>query len=117
MVSNSADEGGEGKDRKSIGLAADQARLAAAVLAAVHSKNNGNADTNNKKDGGAGGTMSAALVLINGAIIALDDALNDAAPAVLDTFMPGPYGGEAFAATVWGENVPGGKMPSTVYYR
>lgn len=30
--------------------------------------------------------------------------------------MPGVYGAQAVAETVWGQNVPGGKLPFTMYY-
>jgi hypothetical protein len=100
VISNAEDEGGESHDRASIGLASDQMAMASAVFAAVAPLTN----------------VHASLLLINGAISAFDDVLNDAAPSVLETFMPGPYGGEAVASTVWGKNVPGGKMPSTIYY-
>ena len=30
--------------------------------------------------------------------------------------MPGVYGAQAVAETVWGTNVPSGKLPYTMYY-
>ena len=30
--------------------------------------------------------------------------------------MPGVYGAQAVAETIWGKNVPGGKLPFTMYY-
>lgn len=98
VISNAEDEGGEGHDRTAIGLAADQSKMAAAVLRAV-------------KPG-----AKAALALINGGVISLEPDLEAAAPSMLDTFMPGPYGAQAVAETVWGSNVPGGKLPMTVYF-
>lgn len=91
-------QGGEGSDRKTIALRDDQVAMAAAVLAA------------------ASPAAHVALVLINGAVIAIEDTLRDAAPSILETFMPGVYGAEAVAETVWGSNVPGGKLPVTMYY-
>lgn len=97
FISNAFDEGSEGRDRSSIALADDQAAMAAAVLAA------------------APHAAHVALVLINGDVIAID-SLRDAAPAILDTFMPGVYGAQAVDETIWGQNVPGGKLPSTFYF-
>jgi hypothetical protein len=101
FISNAEDEGGEGHDRPSIGLAADQMAMAEAVFAAVAAA---------AKPG-----ARAALVMITGGIIAID-GLREIPPAILDIKMPGVYGAQAVAETVWGQNVPGGKLPFTMYY-
>ena len=54
-------------------------------------------------------------VTINGGLISLDD-LKDSAPAILNAGMPGVQGGTAIAATIFGENNPGGKLPVTMYH-
>ena len=54
------------------------------------------------------------LVLVNGGIIAID-ALSKRSPAILEAFMPGVHGAQAIAATLFGENNPGGKLPVTIY--
>lgn len=99
VVSNAETDGGEGHDRKSIALPSDQMAMASAVLAAVGKQHN----------------TRVALLMINGGVMALD-SLADAAPAILETFMPGVYGAQAVAETVWGQNVPGGKLPVTMYF-
>ena len=59
--------------------------------------------------------VRATLMLINGGVVAVDE-LREEAPSILELFMPGAYGPQAVAETVWGKNVPSGKMPSTLYY-
>jgi len=77
-----------------IGLEATQHAMVKAVLAA---------------------RPDSALVLISGSIIGFDEVLASA-PAILDIWMPGVYGGLATAQTIFGDNNPGGKLPVTVYY-
>jgi len=94
VASNAKDGGGEGHDRDSIALAADQQAVITAVLATG---------------------KPAVLVLVNGGVIAID-GLKDSAPAILEVFMPGVHGAQAVAETIFGENNPGGKMPVTMYH-
>ena len=94
VVDNAKDGGGEGKDRTTIGLSADQIALATAVIAA---------------------NKNTVLVLINGGMISID-GLVETAPAILEAFMPGVHGGTAIASTIFGENNPGGKLPVTMYH-
>ena len=54
------------------------------------------------------------VVMINGGLISIDE-LKDSAPAIIEAFMPGVHGGTALAATIFGDNNPGGKMPVTMY--
>lgn len=99
FISNAEDEGGEGHDRSSIALAPDQMKLATAVFDAVVGKPG----------------IRSALMMINGGVIAFD-GLREAPPAILDLFMPGAFGAQAVAETVWGQNVPSGKLPFTMYF-
>ena len=57
----------------------------------------------------------AGSVAVNGGLISLDD-LKESAPAIINAGMPGVQGGTAFAATVFGENNPGGKLIATMYH-
>jgi beta-glucosidase len=88
-VDNFRDGGGEGHDRYTIGLNAAQTVLAHAVIAA---------------------NKNTVLVTINGGLISLDE-LKESAPAILNAGMPGVQGGTAIAATIFGSNNPGGKLP------
>jgi beta-glucosidase len=99
VISDANDEGGEGRDRASIALAPNQMALATAVFVVV----------------GEIPTVKATLMTITGGVIAFD-SLREIAPSILDIKMPGVYGAQAVAETVWGENVPAGKLPFTVYY-
>ena len=54
-------------------------------------------------------------VAVNGGLISLDD-LKESAPAIINAGMPGVQGGTAIAATVFGENNPGGKLIATMYH-
>jgi hypothetical protein len=104
-VTNSYDEGAEGRDRKSIALSSDQQQLCRAVL---DSTANANAKTNTN--------TKVALVLINGASLSIDGmGIATDTPAVLQAGMPGIYGGTAMSETIFGANNPGGKLPVTVY--
>ena len=94
VVDNARDGGGEGHDRMTIGLSADQIALANAVIAA---------------------NTNTVLVLINGGLISID-GLTETAAAILEAFMPGVHGGTAIASTIFGENNPGGKLPVTMYH-
>ena len=98
-ISNAGDEGGEGHDRASIALADDQMQLATAVFAAVANKPG----------------VRATLMMVDGGVIAFD-GLKDVPPSILDIKMPGVYGAQAVAETVFGRNVPAGKLPFTMYY-
>ena len=93
VVSNAETDGGEGHDRYTVALSDDQIALSRAVLAL---------------------DKPTALVLVNGGAISID-GLKDAAPAVLQAWMPGVEGGTAIAETLFGQNVPGGKLPVTIY--
>jgi hypothetical protein len=46
------------------------------------------------------------------------DSLRDVARnfSILEIFMPGAYGPQAVAETIFGDNVPGGKLPVSMYY-
>ena len=88
VLDNAKDGGGEGHDRETIALSADQIKLAEAVIAAAQAK--------------------TAMVLVNGGAISID-GLKDKAAAILEAFMPGVHGGTAIAETLWGMNNPGGK--------
>jgi hypothetical protein len=72
VISDANDEGGEGHDRPSIALAADQMRMAKAVFGAVAGK--------------AG--VRATLMMITGGVIGIDE-LREVAPSILDIKMPG----------------------------
>ena len=85
VVDNFHDGGGEGHDRYTIGLAADQLVLANEVIAA---------------------NKNTVLVTVNGGLISLDE-LKETAPAIINAGMPGVQGGTAIASTVFGENNPG----------
>ena len=93
VVDNARDGGGEGHDRYTICLSASQLTMAQAVIAA---------------------NPTTVLVLLNGGAISIDE-LKDSAPAILEAFMPGVHGGTAIAATIFGDNNPGGKLPVTIY--
>jgi hypothetical protein len=142
VVSNAATEGGESHDVAPIALEKTQVAMATAVLKAVAERNLKNEIKNE------GAPVAVAMVLINGAVIAID-GLRDQVPAILEVFMPGEwapsvcqliqihtttdcclplsalgfqppgaYGSKAMAATIFGDNNPGGKMPGvTMYYR
>lgn len=88
VVDNFRDGGGEGHDRYTVALSADQQALANAVIAA---------------------NKNTALVTVNGGLISLDD-LAKTAPAILNAGMPGVQGGTAIAETIFGSNNPGGKV-------
>ena len=93
-LDNARDGGGEGQDRMTIWLSADQIALANAVIAA-------NKDT--------------VLALINGGTTSIDELANSA-PAIIEAFMPGAHGSTAIASAVFGDNNPGGKrwLPVTM---
>jgi len=93
VVDNARDGGGEGHDRYTIALSDAQITLANAVI---------------------GANPNTVLVLVNGGLISID-GLKDTAPAIIEAFMPGVHGGGAIAATVFGDNNPGGKLPVTMY--
>ena len=52
------------------------------------------------------------VLLFGGAPMAIPE-IHDEADAVLQVGYPGEQGGDAIAAVLWGERVPGGKMPFT----
>lgn len=86
MVDNAKDGGGEGHDRYTVGLSADQLATCEAVLALG---------------------KPTVLVLVNGGAISID-ALKEKAPAILEAYMPGVHGPQAIAETIFGDNNPGG---------
>jgi len=90
-------EEGEQKDREDISLPPEQAALVDAVLAAAASASN-----------------PIAAVVVHGGAVALAQ-LKTAGIPILDAFYPGPFGGEAIAAALFGDYNPGGKLPYTVY--
>jgi beta-glucosidase-like glycosyl hydrolase len=94
IIDNAKDGGGEGHDRDTISLSSDQMSTAVALV-------------------GVGKPL--VLVMVNGGIISLD-GLKNSASAILNAFMPGVHGGEAIAATLFGANNPGGKLPVTMYH-
>lgn len=44
----------------------------------------------------------------------VDPFIYENIPAILEGWLPGPYGGNAIAKTIFGENNPGGKLPVDV---
>ena len=84
-------------DRTTIELPGNQAELVSKVAAAV------------------GKTVPLVAVLVHGSSMDISSVLNDT-HAVLDSFYPGIFGASAIAATLFGDSVPGGKLPWT-YYR
>lgn len=76
---------GEGKDRHFVGLPPTQVALAKAVLDAC------------------GGSKPVVVILINGGQLAID-WLADNAPAIIEAWYPGIYGGEAVADALFGKN-------------
>jgi beta-glucosidase-like glycosyl hydrolase len=89
-------EEGESHDRTSIDLPQPQHDLARAVLA-------------------ANPTARMAVVLVNGGMVAIAEE-KETAPAIVEAFYPGFWGGSAIAETLFGlnENL-GGKLPFTIY--
>ncbi len=83
---------GESRDNVDIGLPGSQARLAREVLAV--NRNVVIVHTDNKP--------------------LVDPELYEQAAAILEGWLPGPYGGIAIAATICGDNNPGGKLPVDV---
>jgi len=83
---------GESRDRTSLQLPGVQQEL----LEAVH----------------AAGTP-VVLVLVNGRPLALTWA-DEHVPAILEAWVPGEEGGPAVAAVLFGDAVPGGKLPISV---
>jgi hypothetical protein len=98
LVSNAEIEGGEGHDRSSLALPDDQIALATAVFAAIKGKPG----------------VRSTLMMINGGVMAYD-AFKEVPPSILEIFMPGVYGAQAVSETVWGTNVPSGKLPFTMH--
>ena len=88
---------GEGKDRHSIGLPDGQLALAKAVFASC-------AET--KKP--------VVVVLANGGQLAID-WLAVHAPAIVEAWYPGVYGGRAVANALYGDSNRWGKTPVTIY--
>ena len=84
-------------DRQNLTLPEDQEAMAESVLAAA---------------GAAGNAV--AIVLVHGGALSIPSIIANGA-SILDAFYPGPFGGDAIAATLWGEYNPGGKLPYSVY--
>ena len=84
-ISSLSDVQGEGKDRESIALDANQQRMFDAVV----------------KVG-----KPVVLVVISFSIIALEDIV-DRVPAIIQAFSPGAHGAIAIAETVFGDINPG----------
>jgi uncharacterized cupredoxin-like copper-binding protein len=95
VISNAKDGGGEGHDREHISLADDQMAFAHQVIATAAGK-------------------PTVVVMINGGVISID-SLKDAAPAIINAWMPGAHGAGAVAEALFGDVNPGGKMPVTMY--
>ena len=55
------------------------------------------------------------LVLINGGIIAIDNLSNEC-NSIIEAFYPGFRGAQAISDTIFGESIPGGKLPVTMYW-
>jgi len=83
---------GEGNDRPSMDLPANQAALIRAIAAV------------NKK---------TIVVLNNGTPVTMDDWLAKV-PAVVEAWLPGQEGGTALAAILFGDVNPSGKLPDTL---
>jgi len=54
------------------------------------------------------------IVLINGGIVAIDN-IKPIAPAIIEAFYPGYWGGVALADVIFGDYNPGGKLPVTYF--
>ena len=93
----SQNEEGEQKDREVTGLPAEQELFVNAILSASATAGN-----------------ALAAVVIHGGAVSLPK-LKVAGVPILDGFYPGPFGGEAIAAAIFGDYNPGGKLPYTVY--
>jgi hypothetical protein len=87
---------GEGHDRKSLELPADQLALAAAVVAAQ---------------------PYTVVVLVNGGALAIEALVSgpSAVPAIIESFYPGQSGAEATMMSLLGESNRFGKLPYTMY--
>jgi len=56
------------------------------------------------------------LVLVHGGPVTVTNAVNsNNVIAILDAFYPGPRGGDAVAATLFGDYNPGGRLPNTIF--
>ena len=62
-----------------------------------------------------GPTKKLVAVLIHGGTMAFPNATLDALDAVLDAWYPGLGGGEAIAATLFGDQSPAGRTSQTWY--
>ena len=80
----------EGRDRDTIDLASGQADMVQALRAAI------------------GPSKKLVAVLIHGGTMAFTNQTMDALDAVLDAWYPGLGGGEAVAATLFGDQSPAG---------
>ena len=83
---------GEGSDRPSMKLPANQANLISAIAAV---------------------NKNTIVVLNNGTPVTMNDWLADV-PAVVETWFPGQEGGTALAAILFGDVNPSGKLPDTL---
>jgi beta-glucosidase len=86
-------DGFEGGDRSAIELPAAQRKLVDALAATG---------------------KPLIIVLMNGSVLALQDAERKAS-AILEAWYPGESGGTAIAETLFGDNNPSGRLPLTFY--
>lgn len=54
-----------------------------------------------------------AVIILTGTVITMHDWIDDV-PAVIQAWYPGEEGGNALAETLFGDNVPAGKLPVTI---
>ncbi|MEI6913824.1 MAG: glycoside hydrolase family 3 C-terminal domain-containing protein [Armatimonadota bacterium] len=81
----------EAHDRADMNLTGSQDKLVQAIL-----------DTG----------VPTVVVLVNARPLTIN-AINESAPAILEAWNPGEFGGQAVAETLFGDNNPGGKLPAT----
>eukprot|EP00656_Telonema_subtile_P011294 TRINITY_DN15564_c0_g1_i1.p1 TRINITY_DN15564_c0_g1~~TRINITY_DN15564_c0_g1_i1.p1 ORF type:complete len:425 (+),score=107.65 TRINITY_DN15564_c0_g1_i1:373-1647(+) len=87
---------GESHDRTDVDLPVVQHQLVAAIRAACPN-------------------TPTAMFLLNGGMVAIE-AEKQTVPAILESFYPGFWGGQAIADTLFGDNQHlGGKLPFTIY--
>lgn len=116
-----------GDDRSGFAAALDLAKQADYVVLAMGLNTTVENESNDRRTIGLPGVQAdfvraalalgkpTVIVLLNGGQVALDADVIAAAPAILEAWFPGPYGGTAIASVLFGAYNPGGKMPLTVY--